>query len=412
MFDTKSPKTRQQILGLLTNRWALSCLAVLFFQQLLEASATFWLVQLMHDIVAGENFYPILTVYLATLVIPYIPYCLAFILKSTWKQEAERSFINTFVASNKNHLEEWSNKEIKEEKLSILTTEGPNALNALIDYVFDFLNYMLSVTLNILALSIAVEPLFALTYGLSVTAVFIVMKALRKKQRRLTQEALSARISLCQSLLASWDNVLLGNDYNFKMWVDKTSQRLGACMQRTVKQERFNQVLAIFISIVTSVPSIGVVAYYMMAHQNDRVHLSSFIVTLPILFLILSYTYMTLSLAFKWTMHKSKLMALYKAIQASKEIQPLSDAKVQWPKMSLTQSSNGQKNGVCMAIPHDLQFARGSPAPHHHCGPLYDPRRKRLRKVDRPDADQKCAIGEILLPSYPQSTQLRRRDQR
>jgi len=353
MFETKSPKTRKQILGLLTNRWALSCLAVLFFQQILEASATFWLVRLMQDIVSGKNFFPILAIYLATLVIPYIPYCLAYILKSTWKQEAERSFINTFVASNKNHLEEWGNKDIKEEKLSVLTTEGPNALNALIDYVFDFLNYALSVMLNILALSIVVEPLFAVAYGLSVTTVFIIMKTLRKKQRKLTQEALSARIGLCQSLLASWDNVLLGNEYNFKMWVDKTSQRLGTCLQRTVDQERFNQILAIFISIVTSVPSMCVVGYYMVVHQDDRIHLSSFVVTLPILFLILSYTYQTLSLAFKWTMHKSKLMALYRAIQAS-DIQPISEAKVQWPKMSMTQSTSGLKNGVCMAVPHVL----------------------------------------------------------
>lgn len=355
MFNTTSPKVRKQILGLLTNRWAIGCFAILTFQQFLEASATFWLVKLMNAITSGQNFYPFLGFYLASLVIPYIPWCIAFILKSTWKQEAERSFINAFVATNKNHIGEWGDKSIKEEKLSILTTEGPNALNALIDYVFEYLSYALSVFFNILALSIVVEPLFAIAYGISVTTVFIVMKTKRKKQREMTQQALVARISLCQSLLASWDNVLLGNDYNFKLWVDKTSQRLGTCLQRNLVLERFNQILAIFTSLVTCIPSLGVVVYYMIIHQGDRAHLSSFIVTLPILFMILSYTYQTLNLAFKWTMHRSKLMAIYKAIQPSKESQGPLEEKVQWPKIAITQSSNGQKTGVCMAIPQLIQ---------------------------------------------------------
>ena len=355
MFNTTSPKVRKQIFGLLTNRWALGCFTILFFQQILEASATFWLVKLMQYIIAGQNFFPILGLYLASLVIPYIPWCIAFILKSTWKQEAERSFINTYVSSNKNHLGEWGNKAIKEEKLSILTTEGPNALNALIDYVFDFYSYSMSVILNILALSIVVEPFFAVAYGMSVITVIIVMKTQRKKQRTLTQQALAARIGLCQSLLASWDNVLLGNEYNFKLWVDKTSQRLGSCLQRTVELERCNQILAIIISLVTAVPSLCVVVYYTVLHQSDRVHLSAFVVTLPILFIILSYTYQTLSLAFKWTMHRSKLMTLYRAIQASKETRHPTEDKVQWPKLAMTQSSNGQKDGICMAVPQILR---------------------------------------------------------
>ena len=332
------------------------CFGILVFQQALEASSTFWLVTLMDRITSGANFFPVLALYLTSLVVPYIPWCIAFILKSSWKQEAERSFINGFVSSNKNHLGEWSDKEIKEEKLSILTTEGPNAINALIDYVFDLLGYALSVFLNILALSIVVEPFFAIAYGISVSAVILVMKIKRKKQRDLTQLALAARIGLSQSLLASWDNILLGNEYNFKLWVDKTSQRLGNCLQRNLELERFNQILAIFVSMMTSIPSLCVVAYYTYIHQNDRAHLSSFIVTLPILFIILSYTYQTLNLAFKWTMHRSKLTTIYRAIQSSNNIEsPPMEEKVQWAKLSMTQSSNGQKSGVCMAIPHIIK---------------------------------------------------------
>lgn len=339
MFNTASPKIVKQFWGLLTNRWAIGCFSLITFQQIIEASATIWLVGMMKSITAGQDFLPYLYLYLCTLVIPYMPGCLAFIFKISWKQEAQRSFINTFVASNRNQIGEWSNKGLKEEKLSILTAEGPSALHSLIDYVFDLFGYVLSVFFNIVALSIVVEPLFAFAYSLSIMTVLVVMKFKRRMQRRLTQKALTARIDLYQSLLAAWDNVLLGNRYNFKLWEDRTTQRLNRCLQKNVDLERFDQILAIVISLLTSIPSLIVVVYYAYTHYKDLASLTSFLVTLPVLFTILSYTYNTLSLIFRWGMHRSKLLSIYKAIQPADNSHLAMEKKVKWPKIVMTNST-------------------------------------------------------------------------
>jgi ABC-type transport system involved in cytochrome bd biosynthesis fused ATPase/permease subunit len=338
MFNTSSPKMLKQFWGLLTNRWGCGCFALLAFQQIIEGSSTIWLVTVMKKITSGEPFFIFLLLYLGSLTTPYIPGCLASILKISWKQEAQRSFINAFVNSNHDQIGEWNNKGIKEEKLSILTAEGPNALHALIDYVFDLYNYLVSVFFNILALSVVVEPLFAVAYGISVLLVMAVMKAKRRIQRRLTQKALTARIDLYQSLLAAWDNVLLGNRYNFKLWQDRTTQRLNRCLLKNVELERFDQILAITISLLTSVPSLIVVIYYVYHHQNSVPYLSAFIVTLPVLFTILSYTYQTLSLIFRWTMHRSKLIAIYKAIQPIQDSHTAMEKKIKWPKIQIINS--------------------------------------------------------------------------
>jgi ABC-type transport system involved in cytochrome bd biosynthesis fused ATPase/permease subunit len=66
------------------------------------------------------------------------------------------------------------------------------------------------------------------------------------------------------------------------------------------------------------------------------VRLSAFVVILPLLFNILSYTYNTLALVFRWRMHKSKLTAIYKTIQASKDAHQTMSKKVKWPKISVT----------------------------------------------------------------------------
>lgn len=351
MSAVAPPRMRVIISGLLTNRWAISCLIVLAIQQIIEASSTLWLVKLIESITLGESFFPYLILYISSLALPYIPSCIAQILKASWKQETQRSFINTFIGSNKNNITEWSNKGIKEEKLSILTSEGPLALQSLVDYVWDLFTYVLSVFLNILALSIAVEPLFAVAYGVSVCCVIVVMKMKRIKQRQLTQKALIARVDLCQSLRAAWDNVLLGNDYNFKLWHERTFQRLKRCLQRNVDLERFDQILAIFVALITAIPSLGVVFYFFTIHQKDTARLTSLVVILPLLFMILSYTYQTLSLAFRWAMHRSKLTTIYRIILASTATNQVMEKKIQWSKITGTHFAGPAEESVSLAMP-------------------------------------------------------------
>ncbi|WP_068469465.1 ABC transporter ATP-binding protein [Candidatus Protochlamydia phocaeensis] len=354
MFNTSPPKTLKQFWGLLTNRWAFGCFALLTFQQIIEASSTVWLVTMMKRITGGENFFPFLFLYLTSLAFPYIPGCIAYIIKISWRQEAQRSFINAFVSSNRNQIGEWSNKGIKEEKLSILTAEAPTALQALIDYVFDLYSYVLSVFFNIFALSIVVEPLFGVAYGLSVLTVVLVMKVKRRLQRRLTKKALTARIDLCQSLLAAWDNVLLGNRYNFKLWEDRTTQRLNRCLQKNVDLERFDQILAIVISLLTSIPSLIVVVYYVYINRFSVPNLTAFLVTLPVLFNILSYTYQTLSLIFRWNMHRSKLLSIYKAIQPIADADTAMEKKVKWPKIQISSSTIASSDHISLPGPQAL----------------------------------------------------------
>ena len=355
MLQAPASKLNKQIYALLSNRWALGCFSILAFQQMIEASATYWLVCLMESITKGEAFLPYLALYLASVAIPYIPGCFGFILKITWKQEAQRVFINNFVKTNKNNISEWSNKGLREQKVSMLTSEGPAAIHAFIDYLWELLGYIFNVFFSILALSIIVEPLFAAAYAFSVCCVIYVMKVKRRTQRQLTQKALTARVSLVQSLLAAWDNILLGNEYNFSLWEEKTNKRLDSCIQKNVALERFDQILAIAVSCITSIPMLIVVVYYAIAHQHDPVKLSAFVVILPILFIIISYTYQTLSLGFRWNMHMSKLLAIFRSIQASKDSPVTMEKKVKWPKISISSSTPGPTDKVSLPLQHPLQ---------------------------------------------------------
>lgn len=360
MLQIPATKIQRHIYSLFLNRWAYGCFAILAVQQMIEASATYWLVELMESITRGEPFLLFFALYLASVGIPYLPGCYGIILKITWKQEIQRVFIDNFVKMNKNNINEWSNKGSREQKVSILTSEGPTAIHAFIDYLWELLGYVFNVFFSIVALSIVVEPLFAAAYGFSVCCVIYVMKIKKRTQRQLTQKALNARVGLVQSLLAAWDNILLGNDYNFALWEERTDEKLHKCIQKNIALERFDQYLAIVVSVITSIPSLGVVILYAINNQHDPVKLSAFVVILPILFIILSYTYQTLSLGFRWNMHMSKLTSIFKSIQAINDSPQVMEKKVAWPKMSFSLSQPGPKDRVSLPMQH----------PIHSCGEL------------------------------------------
>ncbi len=102
--------------------------------------------------------------------------------------------------------------------------------------------------------------------------------------------------------------------------------------------ERFDQILAIVISLLTSVPSLCVVVYYAYINRFSIPNLTAFLVTLPVLFTILSYTYQTLSLIFRWAMHRSKLVSIYKAIQPIQYSHVAMEKKVKWSKIQIVNS--------------------------------------------------------------------------
>src|SRR5215207_7388240 len=76
------------IVDLFTNRWALICFGILLIQQIVEASSTIWLVKLMQSITKGQPFTLYFILSISSLALAYIPLCLAYIFKITWKQEA------------------------------------------------------------------------------------------------------------------------------------------------------------------------------------------------------------------------------------------------------------------------------------------------------------------------------------
>lgn len=295
---------------LFNDRWGWSCLALLVVQQVIVASSTLWLAQLVAAIHAERSVWLSLGLYLASLLLPYLPGGAALIALSIWRQRVWRQYVDGFVTAHAGRVSAWSDHETQAQRVPLLTTEGPETLTNTVSYGYGLVSCALNVGLNILVLATVVEPMYALGYGGGVLLVALVLKFQAPIQARFAQEAQQARVDLGQTLLTAWDNVLLGNRYHRTLWVRQWCEYFQLAARRTIGSDAFHQGVSIGIALLTMLPTVGVLVFAVHQHARDSLYLATLVVTLPRLFMILGFTHELLSFISQWPMQRARLHGL------------------------------------------------------------------------------------------------------
>ncbi len=322
-----------RIYKILMGREGLYCFLCLLIQQIIVASSTVWLARLVQDIHANYPIWNNLGLYLLSLTLPYVPGGIALIFAAKWKQRSLGHLIEKFTKFNQKQISAWSQRQEREEKIAYLTSEGQSTLSDSIGYLYDLSSCALNVLFNITVLSFVVEPKYVLGYGLSLILVALLLKLQSKKQGALATRAQESRVKLGQSLLSAWDNVLIGNIYNLKLWWNKTFRNFSRAEKDNIRSETFRQSVSIAIALLTLLPTIVILITSLVQNMDNKVMLSTFVVTLPRLFMILGFTHEILWLLSQWTTHKNRLRGLHNSIFST----PIFDlaSRIQWNKLRL-----------------------------------------------------------------------------
>jgi ABC-type bacteriocin/lantibiotic exporter with double-glycine peptidase domain len=299
----------------LKNKSAFYCLLVLVVQQLIVASSTLWIVRLSHDVVSGTNFSANLFLYLASLILPYLPAAVMSVLLVTWEQSTLKKYINLFITANTHHTNLWSDKKKREEFISTVNHEGSQTINQAVNYYYGLTSSGLNTFLNILTISFLVDYLFVISYSISLLLSFALIKIQSSPHKKLVEKAQNSRIELGKSILSFWDNVVLGNTHNLKFWKKSTDERIHHAVKDNVSASAFRELISIGISVATFLPSLAVAAYGMYQHVGDSVALAAFVVIMPRLFLILSYTYNLLYLVTQFGAMKTRVKTILNVVE-------------------------------------------------------------------------------------------------
>ncbi len=178
------------------------------------------------------------------------------------------------------------------------------------------------------------------SYLLSLIFGLILIKAQNKTHQRLVQKAQLSRIELGKSILSFWDNVVLGNAYNLRFWKKHTDDRINLSVKDNVSASVFRELISIGISLATFLPSLIIVAWGMYSHISDTVALAAFLVIMPRLFLILSYTYNFLYLVTQFGAIKKRVQTILSVVE-TQEANALSSfaSRIDWSALQIQGSS-------------------------------------------------------------------------
>lgn len=318
------------------DRFAYTCFGTLFLQQLIIASSTIWVALMAEEMAQGANFTLSLILYLVSLVAPYLPEALSVVLCSHWKQMAFTEFIKRFIKTRQHDSLNWNDQINREETISVLNSEGQATLTAMADHIYNCAFYFFSVLLNITAIAILIEPKFAIAYAFSLILIFFVMQLQGGKQALLAQRTQQARLQLGHSLLTVWDNVLLGNGYNFNLWIKKIGTRLQRTNRLNLLCAIFTQWLTLLVSLLIFLPSIGVAIYSLLALEGETGPLTALLISLPRLFLILGYTQLVFSYFAQWNIHKAKLKMIKDILKTPPTQPEILNRRINWTKLYFT----------------------------------------------------------------------------
>lgn len=279
------------LLRLFLNRFFLFAIAWLAVQQMIVASSNIWITNLARSIQLDGTFTLWLTLYLGSLLVPYLPGMLALVNVVKAQVTATTECMQRFSEMYAGRIFEWTDHSNKERKTAVLSGESSRIIEDCYNYLYHVISTFFSVSFNLTIISIIIDIRFTYFYIIGTLLVLALLKSQDRVKSRLSTKAYQSRIKLTLVLLNAWDNVLINNVYNLNVWKHRANSRFSRYIGKYVILEKFSQLVSISMALTLMLPSFALVIYLFHSHLHDLVYLAMLTVVLPRLFLILSYSY-------------------------------------------------------------------------------------------------------------------------
>lgn len=309
----------------------------IFVQQLILASSSIWLAELILQISEGGPFLVWLSLYLLSLFLPYIPNAFALVSLSKSQVRSTVQYVQRFSSLYPGRISEWSNDDITSTKSSILVSESSTTISSYIEYLYYVSSYTINILLNILTLSFLIDHSLLIVYLLGIGLSLVVLHFQKKPKERLALKAQQSRIRWASLLLKACDNILLNNLHNLNLWKSKAFDRGKRLIGKTVTLEKYNQSISMTMAVALFSPSMILLIYLALTHFDDAAFLTILTVIIARLFQSLTFTYDLLYYLADFPTHRAKLNTVLAVIdpdrkEMEEEKQELLE-RVDWTKI-------------------------------------------------------------------------------
>jgi ABC-type bacteriocin/lantibiotic exporter with double-glycine peptidase domain len=235
-------------------KWLLVTFLLLLIQQIIASSSTFFLTKAVYGLNHDYNFRLFLYLYLASLLLPYLPgaisrFTLSYNVISTLKRLYDK-----FIASNYGQPLHFLASEERDRKVAIFSKEYLAVSQEVNYYLYDLVAISLNILLNFVAIIIWVDRNFFIGYLCSLLLCIIALKIQKKYRENYNENLQNRRVSLTSTLIKSWDNIIIGNKLPYDNWKKNFFKQFNEFGIALRLHARFSSLFSVLISFISFAP--------------------------------------------------------------------------------------------------------------------------------------------------------------
>lgn len=263
-------------------------LSLIVAHQSIIASSSFFLPRLVEAFQHQRPYQSFLLLYLAAMLIPYIPGCASLIALQSWINRAHHEFVRRFSCTAYGLTSANRDNKLRDLSESVVARNSFIVIRDYLAFIHGFLGFFLNSTLSILVLGILLPGHLLAGYFFTLALCATVIVLLRTTVARKSSETEMQFASYGQMLSRMWANTTLGNRYHYEKWSCATNRCADLYYTASLRLQCFKQVGNLALALTALGPTIFLVWKVVVDGHADPGLAAAVIVNLTRIFHILN----------------------------------------------------------------------------------------------------------------------------
>jgi hypothetical protein len=316
------------------NSYAVGSITALFIQQLIVASSTILIVLLSETIIEKKDFSIYLLLFIASLILVYIPGIIASFFTEQVRFKAFNHFIQDFVQVQKGHASLYNNKTYRKNHEPMLTNEGEVVINEITSLFHDWLALFLNTSLSIIALGLVVNSSLICGYFLGAVLFIIIVYLTKNKLQHLALVAQNEQKDMTHVLLTGWDNILINNHYNVSLWKNLFKIAWLDCKTTVISYQLWSNAISSAAMVAALIPVLSITIWLFITNLHNEIVLAVLVVTLPRQIQLIQNVFQIFDYALHWSGLQGKIGGLLQSLTPPIDLNSVEE-RIDWQKLFL-----------------------------------------------------------------------------
>ena len=314
---------------------AWSASGLLLMQQLIVCSSTLWIARLSHHIAESKPFVLDLLLFLTSLFVVFIPGTLSIYFSEKAKFDFLSQYIQGFEKNFFGRSLSHADPKLRDKTSSFLSSESFLVIEEAANLIYNWLSTGLNVALNVLVVSLVVDQKFILGYLVSFILVFLLLKKTGRRVELPAEKAQAQRVSLQENLKKAWDNVVLGNRYNFEQWRSAKNKSFVSAKAAAAHSMSWTQWISSAAMTLSMLPVLTILVWSFIQNIGNWAMLAVLVATLPRQIQIIQFMHGLVSYFVQWKATKNRLSGLSKGLEILDGEESYLE-RIHWDKLKLS----------------------------------------------------------------------------